>query len=102
MNTENNKIAIICITQNGKNLALKLQRELNEGQIYFVKKKSEDELQESSKGVIRIYEKLKDFVPTIFNKYRYIVFIMATGIVVRTIAPLIQSKFEDPAVIVTD
>ena len=28
MNTENNKIAIICITQNGKNLALKLQREL--------------------------------------------------------------------------
>lgn len=102
MNTENNKIAIICITQNGKNLALRLQSELKEGHVYFVKKKSEDELQEFSKGVIRIYEKLKDFVPTIFNKYRYIVFIMATGIVVRTIAPLIQSKFEDPAVIVTD
>ena len=102
MNTENNEIAIICITQNGKNLALRLQSELKEGHVYFVKKKSEDELQEFSKGVIRIYEKLKDFVPTIFNKYRYIVFIMATGIVVRTIAPLIQSKFEDPAVIVTD
>lgn len=33
MNTENNKIAIICLTQNGNNLALKLQRELKEGQI---------------------------------------------------------------------
>ena len=64
MNIENNKIAIICITQNGKNLALKLQSELKEGQVYFVKKKSEDELQESSKGIIRIYEKLKDFVPS--------------------------------------
>lgn len=111
MNTENNKIAIICITKNGKKLALKLQSELKEGQVYFVKKKNEDELQEynnfsnldnSNQNVIRIYDKLRDFVPKIFNKYRYIVFIMATGIVVRTIAPLIQSKFNDPAVIVAD
>ena len=36
MNTENNKIAIICITQNGKNLALRLQSELKEGHVYFV------------------------------------------------------------------
>lgn len=98
MNTENNQIAIICITENGKNLALKLQSELKEGHIYFVKKNGED----SSENIIVVREKLKEFIPTIFNKYRYIVFIMATGIVVRTIAPLIQSKFDDPAVIVTD
>ncbi|WP_455543222.1 cobalt-precorrin 5A hydrolase [Intestinibacter sp.] len=115
MSTENN-IAIICITQNGKNLALKIQKELKEGKIYFVKKNSDNELQEFSnssnnkiqegteelENIIRIEEKLKDFVPTIFNKYRYIVFIMATGIVVRTIAPLVQNKFKDPAVIVAD
>ena len=122
MNTENN-IAIVCITDNGKNLAVKIQKKLKEGQIYFVKKKNNEEFQEvcnigndtytmkndklelrqqNSKDIIRIEQKLKDFVPTIFNKYRYIVFIMATGIVVRTIAPLIQSKFQDPAVIVTD
>lgn len=98
MNTENNQIAIICITENGKNLALKIQSELKEGHIYFVKKNGED----SGENVIVVREKLKEFIPTIFNKYRYIVFIMATGIVVRTIAPLIQSKFDDPAVIVTD
>lgn len=122
MNTENN-IAIVCITDNGKNLAVEIQKKLKEGQIYFVKKKSNEAFQEfcnignddylmnndkieikqqNSENIIRVEQKLKDFVPTIFNKYRYIVFIMATGIVVRTIAPLIQSKFQDPAVIVTD
>ena len=38
MSTENNKIAIICITENGKKLAIKIQNRLNEGQIYFVKR----------------------------------------------------------------
>ena len=122
MNTENN-IAIVCITDNGKNLAVKIQEKLKEGQIYFIKKKNNEEFQEicnicndaytmnndklelrqqNSENMIIVEQKLRDFVPTIFNKYKYIVFIMATGIVVRTIAPLIQSKFKDPAVIVTD
>ncbi|MBU5336117.1 cobalt-precorrin 5A hydrolase [Intestinibacter bartlettii] len=122
MNTENN-IAIVCITDNGKNLAIKIQQKLKEGQIYFVKKKNNEGFQEdcnigndnypvnndklelrqqNSENIIRVEQKLRDFVPTIFNKYKFIVFIMATGIVVRTIAPLIQSKFKDPAVIVTD
>ena len=123
MSTENNKIAIICITENGKKLAIKIQNRLNEGQIYFVKREKSKELQEvcnisnddnvtnkdklkveyqDSENIVRIKDKLSNFIPTIFDKYRYIVFIMATGIVVRTIAPLIQSKFKDPAVIVTD
>ena len=42
MNTENN-IAIVCITDNGKNLAVKIQKKLKEGQIYFVKKKNNEE-----------------------------------------------------------
>ena len=123
MSTENNKIAIICITENGKKLAIKIQNRLNEGQIYFVKREKSKELQEvcnisnddnvtnkdklkveyqDSENIVRIKDKLSNFIPTIFDKYRYIVFIMATGIVVRTIAPLIQSKFKDPAAIVTD
>ena len=119
MNTENNKIAIICITENGKKLALEMQNKLHEGDIYFVKREKSTELQEvcnisnddndkintqykSIENIVRIKEKLSDFIHTIFNKYRYIIFIMATGIVVRTIAPLIQSKFKDPAILVTD
>lgn len=37
-----------------------------------------------------------------FQKDKAIVFVMASGIVVRTIAPLLKSKVEDPAVIVID
>lgn len=37
-----------------------------------------------------------------WNRYDGLVFIMASGIVVRTIAPLLKSKTSDPAVIVMD
>ncbi|MBI5327815.1 MAG: cobalt-precorrin 5A hydrolase [Deltaproteobacteria bacterium] len=37
-----------------------------------------------------------------FKKYDGLIFIMAAGIVVRTIAPLLKNKAEDPAVVVMD
>jgi len=37
-----------------------------------------------------------------FEKYRVIVAVFATGIVVRDIAPLIKDKWSDPAVVVVD
>ena len=37
-----------------------------------------------------------------WQDYREIVCIMATGIVVRTIAPLLQDKYHDPAIVVCD
>ena len=94
MNTENNKIAIICITENGKKLALEMQNKLHEGDIYFVKREKSTELQEvcnisnddnakintqykSIENIVRIKEKLSNFIPTIFNKYRYIIFIIS-------------------------
>src|SRR3990167_2187354 len=47
----------------------------------------------------------KDFKKSVkyaFEKYDGLIFIMATGIVVRTIAPLLKNKAEDPAVVVLD
>ncbi|MCI7539377.1 MAG: cobalamin biosynthesis protein [Veillonellaceae bacterium] len=38
----------------------------------------------------------------VFTRYDALVFLMATGIVVRSIAPLIRSKLADPAVVVLD
>ena len=46
-----------------------------------------------------------DFAETVrraFTDCDALVFVMATGIVVRTIAPLVQSKASDPAVLVLD
>ncbi len=44
----------------------------------------------------------KEFVGKLFGRYDGIIFVMACGIVVRSIAPYIQSKKSDPAVVVLD
>ena len=49
-----------------------------------------------------VKEKLSVLTEKLFKDYQYILFIMATGIVVRVIAPYIVSKFSDPAIMVTD
>lgn len=111
MNTDSN-IAILCITTNGRSLACKIKRLLNDGDIYFINNKKDDNSKEIKEVISKskeddtemyiVRKRLKFFVEDIFDKYEYIVFIMATGIVVRTIAPLVTSKFSDPAILVTD
>ena len=45
---------------------------------------------------------LKEHLATIWDKNRAFVFCLATGAVVRLIAPLLKNKAEDPAVVVVD
>lgn len=98
MNIEDKKIAILSISKNGKALGLKIKKKISNAHLYYVKK----DVVEDEDNVIYINKKLKEFVPKIFGKYDYIIFIMASGIVVRTIAPLIKNKFSDPAILVSD
>ena len=98
MNLEDKKIAVLCITENGKELGLKIKKLINQSDVYYVKK----DFTPSDDKAIYINKRLKEFVIDIFDKYDYIIFIMATGIVVRTIAPLVVSKFSDPAILVSD
>ena len=98
MNLEDKKIAILSITNNGRELALRIKEIMKNVDVFFIKKDTDyksDEVTVVNKG-------LKEFIPQIFDKYDYLIFIMATGIVVRTIAPLIISKFSDPAILVMD
>lgn len=98
-----NKIAIVCITENGKSLAFEIQSKLNNGDVYLVKnKKNNFNIDEEKDNVFLVEDKLSNLVPSLFEKYQYIVFIMATGIVVRVIAPYINNKFSDPAILVGD
>ncbi len=50
----------------------------------------------------QIFKLSKDLVGEIFDKFDALIFICATGIAVRMIAPHIVSKLSDPAVIVID
>jgi cobalt-precorrin 5A hydrolase len=52
-------------------------------------------------GAVR-FDSLMESVSRNFNKFHAHIFIMATGIVVRTIAPCLKSKLSDPAVVVVD
>lgn len=51
---------------------------------------------------VRPYKKLADEMAAAFAGYDVLIFIMAAGIVVRSIAPYIVSKLSDPAVLVMD
>lgn len=98
-----NKIAIVCITENGKNLAFEIQSKLNNGDVYLIRnKKNNFKIDEEKNNVFLVEDKLSNLVPSLFEEYQYIVFIMATGIVVRVIAPYINNKFSDPAILVGD
>lgn len=76
-----NKAVIFYITNNGLTLAQRLTGLYPDARVLRFKSEA---------------------VPELWNDCRNLIFIMATGIVVRTIAPLINDKKIDPAVVVLD
>lgn len=86
-------INYICITDNSIKLANKikslLDRELIERKINI-------------QSNIILYSDFKNNKKEIFDNSEYLIFIMAIGIAVRSIAPLMKDKFSDPGVIVLD
>ena len=81
---ESIRIAIIAVTEKGKNTAKKIASEIENVDVFFQKR-----------GI-------KELTGELFNKYECIIFVSACGIAVRCISPFLKSKFEDPAVLVVD
>lgn len=82
------KLAIISVSDKGQKLALKLK-----------------EILDKDSTVIKcdIYHKnVRKYFPILFYEYDGIIAIMASGILIRSIAPLIESKASDPAVLNID
>lgn len=48
------------------------------------------------------FERVADLTSEIFGKYEGLIYVMPTGVVVRSIAPLLVNKYQDPAVVVLD
>lgn len=61
-----------------------------------------EQMQELCGGRVMPKENFAAGVEQAFREADALVFVMAAGIVVRTIAPLLRSKAEDPAVLVLD
>ncbi len=82
------KVAIISVSKKGHDLALDLKEKLD-----------------NDSTIIKtdVYHKdVKLHFPVLFKEYDSIIAIMASGILIRSIAPLIESKVSDPAILNVD
>ena len=86
---------IIAITQNGLALAKKLKAQFPDSVIYTLDKWHDEEC-------TAIEPDLSTFTAQLFDRHKTLVYIMATGIVVRSIALHLVDKTVDPAVVVLD
>ncbi len=91
-------LALITLTEHGITTAKRIIKGINgEADLFLPEKFNNSDVS------AKFYsESLSELVVKLFNEYKGIIFIMATGIVVRVIAPNIKSKYSDPAVVVID
>lgn len=82
------KIAIISVSEKGKKLSEKLRSLLNNDSTVIL--------------ADTYYKNVKKTMPFLFDKYDAVIAIMASGILIRSIAPLINSKVSDPAILNID
>jgi cobalt-precorrin 5A hydrolase len=94
--SKKNRTAVWVITPNGRAIAQRITKQLQGAELYL-----SDKISPGGLKAVR-FNRLADAVAESFQRYPAHIFIMATGIVVRMIAPFIQNKAEDPAVVVVD
>jgi cobalt-precorrin 5A hydrolase len=94
--SKHHKLAIWAVTPNGAELIERLADSLPDADIYVSQSLDLKGFSHNR------FEKLSAVVEEKFDRYSGHIFIMATGIVVRVLAPLIQGKTRDPAVVVVD
>lgn len=89
------KIAIVTLTSYGVALAKRVQQHYPQSDIYTLKNHKDEACK-------LIEPNLSLLTKELFEKEKILLYIMATGIVVRTIAPYLVHKSKDPAVLVMD
>jgi len=90
-------VALLALTEPGVRTALRLQTAM-QGSVCYVPRRHRFALAMGSRGFAR----LKEVFPEVWGRHRRLVCVMATGIVVRLAAPLLDHKSRDPAVVVLD
>ncbi|MCX7822844.1 MAG: cobalamin biosynthesis protein [Syntrophobacterales bacterium] len=93
-------IAIVAITKEAGKLAVQLEKTLDNSKVYLSRSAYSHLSHRTTKS--HPFHRLAPLLSSLWQSCDVIVCIMATGIVVRTIAPLIGKKHTDPAVIVLD
>jgi precorrin-4 C11-methyltransferase len=89
-------VAVLALTPEGSKLAAHIAANLEDTSLYLPHKEA------SSFGGACPFTNLKETFAKCVETHGGLVCVMATGIVVRLLAPLLKSKDEDPAVVVLD
>lgn len=92
------RIAIIAITRSGARLGTQLRDGLGNAELHVLRKFAG----QAGKGAVPFDGELKGLVARLWPEGEGLVFIMAAGIAVRMIAPHLEAKDKDPAVVVMD
>ena len=93
---KHHRLAIWAVTPNGAGLVDRLAGSLPDADVFVSQNLDLENVS------FNRFERLSVSVKKKFDQYGGHIFIMATGIVVRVLAPLIQDKTRDPAVVVVD
>jgi cobalt-precorrin 5A hydrolase len=92
-------IAVIAITKRGVETALRIKEALAkqdlQSKVFAPEKYSQP-------GVITLDKKVDEFIKATYSTVDAIVGVMATGIIIRAVAPCLEGKLVDPAVIGVD
>ncbi len=91
-------MAVVAITRRGWHTGRKILGAIDDA-VLFLPAKFREEVQEPR---VSFYRDAMHEIEQLFKQYKRIILIMATGIAVRAIAPLLTSKWEDPAVVTMD
>lgn len=92
------KLAIIAITRNGARLGARLKEAATDADLFVAEKFAA----EAGANARPFVGELREMVRENWRKYQGFIFVMAAGIVVRMIAPHLEAKDRDPAVVVVD
>lgn len=91
--------ALLCLTRSGSQLAQKLAPSMGNCPVYLPRRLA-GEVQDA-KGLI-YFDDWQTTFATAFKQYEHMICIMAAGIVVRSLANCMVSKYQDPGVVVVD
>lgn len=94
------KISLIAFTKNGGKICKKIESQLTkDGNLCTAFALGENV---KSKGLIPVEDSLSQWTKSVFYSEEALVFVGASGIAMRAVAPYIRDKRTDPAVIVVD
>jgi precorrin-4/cobalt-precorrin-4 C11-methyltransferase len=90
------EVAVLALTPGGSKVAAEIAANLEKSTLYVPEKNA------SGFAGAQPFSDFKETFANCVKKHEGLVCVMATGIVVRLLAPLLKSKDEDPAVVVVD